>query len=99
AVEGRLLIHRGFTGHACRPHEKSGLGNCAEIRREIDAGSFALRELWEAQERRVPDSGAFGYDMEDRNASDWTLAGQLQLEYVGKLFVNGDPKWQTEAAD
>ncbi|MDU4251263.1 hypothetical protein, partial [Pseudomonas sp.] len=25
AVEGRLLIHRGFTGHACRPHEKSGL--------------------------------------------------------------------------
>jgi len=24
-VEGRLLIHRGFTGHACRPHEKSGL--------------------------------------------------------------------------
>ena len=25
-MEGRLLIHRGFTGHACRPHEKSGLG-------------------------------------------------------------------------
>lgn len=24
-MEGRLLIHRGFTGHACRPHEKSGL--------------------------------------------------------------------------
>jgi len=22
-----LLIHRGFTGHACRPHEKSGLGS------------------------------------------------------------------------
>ncbi len=20
-----MLIHRGFTGHACRPHEKSGL--------------------------------------------------------------------------
>ncbi|TED42840.1 hypothetical protein IPC1518_28560 [Pseudomonas aeruginosa] len=22
-----MLIHRGFTGHACRPHEKSGLGH------------------------------------------------------------------------
>jgi len=31
-VEGRLLIHRGFTGHACRPHEKSGL-----VLRKIDA--------------------------------------------------------------
>lgn len=26
-----MLIHRGFTGHACRPHEKSGLVTAAEI--------------------------------------------------------------------
>ncbi|TED40845.1 hypothetical protein IPC1518_29420 [Pseudomonas aeruginosa] len=25
-----MLIHRGFTGHACRPHEKSGLGRNAQ---------------------------------------------------------------------
>ena len=30
-----MLIHRGFTGHACRPHEKSGLAY-VEISRSLD---------------------------------------------------------------
>jgi len=44
-VEGRLLIHRGFTGHACRPHEKSGLAAFFE-KQKMQAGLDAEEKLF-----------------------------------------------------
>ena len=42
-MEGRLLIHRGFTGHACRPHEKSGIaGGFAFLEDEGDFPALAV---------------------------------------------------------
>lgn len=42
-----MLIHRGFTGHACRPHEKSGLGLMALLLLLDPSGvDFALAELF-----------------------------------------------------
>jgi len=42
-VEGRLLIHRGFTGHACRPHEKSGLG--ATLQKTVTADPEMIKAV------------------------------------------------------
>ena len=39
-----MLIHRGFTGHACRPHEKSGLG--LEQLRLIARGTTSVAAIY-----------------------------------------------------
>lgn len=56
------------------------VGNCAEIRAEIDAGSTALNELVARQETANPGGSdsdiAYGFLM-GRNVVDWTTAGQL----------------------
>ncbi len=74
-------------------------GSCAEIRAEIDAGSFAVNAL----ESQLPDGVAssilrpytfIGGD----NLNDWNLAGQLHLSYIADLFSANDPRWMAEAS-
>ncbi|SDG45482.1 DUF637 domain-containing protein [Phytopseudomonas seleniipraecipitans] len=71
-------------------------GNCAEIRAEIDQGSNALNALVERQEIANPGGSdadlAYGYLMQ-RNASDWTKAGQLHLDQTAKMALAGNPDW------
>ncbi|WP_416408658.1 two-partner secretion system putative hemagglutinin TpsA2 [Pseudomonas paraeruginosa] len=75
------------------------VGNCAEIRAEIDAGSRALNELLARQETANPGGSdsdiAYGFLM-GRNVVDWTTAGQLHLEQTANLWWNGNPQWQKE---
>ncbi|MEN1776035.1 hypothetical protein, partial [Pseudomonas aeruginosa] len=75
------------------------VGNCAEIRAEIDAGSTALNELVARQETANPGGSdsdiAYGFLM-GRNVVDWTTAGQLHLEQTANLWWNGNPQWQKE---
>ncbi|WP_238176938.1 pilin [Pseudomonas aeruginosa] len=44
-MEGRLLIHRGFTGHACRPHEKSGLDGSGKSQIQVTDNKDGTVEL------------------------------------------------------
>lgn len=32
------------------------------------------------------------------NLSDWTLAGQLHLDYIAQLYQSNDPRWMSEAS-
>lgn len=75
------------------------IGNCAEIRAEIDAGSFAI----DALDSRLPDGAAseilrsytfIGGD----NLNEWTLAGQLHLSHIADLYHANDPRWMSEAS-
>lgn len=77
----------------------TSVGNCAEIRAEIDAGSLAINGL----ESQLPDGAAstilrsytfIGGD----NLNDWTLAGQLHLDYIAQLYSANDPRWMSEAS-
>ena len=79
--------------------ECASVGNCAEIRAEIDAGSLAINSF----ESQLPDGAAstilrsytfIGGD----NLNDWTLAGQLHLDYIAQLYHSNDPRWMSEAS-
>lgn len=79
--------------------ECPSVGNCAEIRAEIDAGSLAINSF----ESQLPDGAAstilrsytfIGGD----NLNDWTLAGQLHLDYIAQLYHANDPRWMSEAS-
>ncbi|MDI6529494.1 DUF637 domain-containing protein [Pseudomonas otitidis] len=79
--------------------ECKNVGNCAEIRAEIDAGSRAINSF----ESQLPDGAAskilrsytfIGGD----NLNDWTLAGQLHLDHIAQLFHANDPRWMSEAS-
>ena len=79
--------------------ECPSVGSCAEIRAEIDAGSLAINSF----ESQLPDGAAskilrsytfIGGD----NLNDWTLAGQLHLDYIAQLYHANDPRWMSEAS-
>lgn len=74
-------------------------GNCAEIRAEIDQGSIALNNL--VEELEIANPGGTDSDMAydfltQRNAVDWTTAGLLHLDQVGKLWLADNPQWLDE---
>jgi filamentous hemagglutinin len=74
-------------------------GTCAAIRAEIDMGSKAI----DALESQLPEGAASkilrGYTfIGGDNLSDWTLAGQLHLDYIAQLYQSNDPRWMSEAS-
>ena len=75
------------------------VGNCAAIRAEIDSGSNAINAL----DAKLSDGAASkiirGYTfIGGDNLNDWTLAGQLHLSYIAKLYNSNDPAWLREGS-
>ena len=72
--------------------------NCAQIRAELDEGSKAIVASIERTEPLDP--GGSGNDLvasyRTVNEQEWTKAGQLHLNQIANLWLNGDPEWMKE---
>ncbi|WP_395609742.1 DUF637 domain-containing protein [Pseudomonas sp. B22129] len=72
--------------------------NCAQIRAELDEGSKAIVASIERTEPLDP--GGSGNDLVASyravNEQEWTKAGQLHLNQIANLWLNGDPEWMKE---
>ncbi|SDU76561.1 two-partner secretion domain-containing protein [Pseudomonas mediterranea] len=70
------------------------LGNCPEIRAEIDAGSKAIDNLVATlPEGKSADILGKFTGIGGGNTRDWTTVGQLHIEQVAHMFVDGDSQW------
>ncbi|UZE24278.1 DUF637 domain-containing protein [Pseudomonas sp. B21-056] len=70
------------------------VGNCPEIRAEIDAGSKAIDNLVATlPEGKSADILGKFTGIGGGNTRDWTTVGQLHIEQVAQMYVDGDSGW------
>ncbi|WP_237683134.1 two-partner secretion domain-containing protein [Pseudomonas sp. B14(2022)] len=74
--------------------------NCAQIRAELDEGSKAIVASVERTETLNPGGSSNDLVASYRtvNEQEWTKAGQLHLNQIANLWVNGDPTWMKEGS-